>query len=112
VETAPLAACRFDARIATPTLFIINHESRSQNGTERSHTMLAHLIDEQHPTCEPVSLDPTLAPPPTDDQEAFAEAAYEAALQLDAEVWWPCLRPSCPEDRILSSQRCKTAARV
>jgi hypothetical protein len=40
--------------------------------------MLAHLIDEQHPTCEPMSLDPTLAAPPTGDQEAFADAAYEA----------------------------------
>jgi hypothetical protein len=50
--------------------------------------MLAYLIDEQHPTCEPVSLELTLAALPTGDQAAFAQAAYEAALQLDAERGW------------------------
>jgi hypothetical protein len=50
--------------------------------------MLAYLTDEQRATCEPVSLDATLATVAVRDQDMVAQAAYEAALQLDAERWW------------------------
>jgi anti-sigma factor ChrR (cupin superfamily) len=49
--------------------------------------MLAYLTDEQCPSCEPGSLDATLAASDLDQGER-TRAAYEAALQLDAERWW------------------------
>jgi hypothetical protein len=50
--------------------------------------MLAYLTDEQRVSCEPVALDPTLAAVSSRDQEMLAQAAYEAALELDAERCW------------------------
>ena len=49
--------------------------------------MLAYLTDEQRPSCEPRSLDATLAASHL-DQGVRTEAAYEAALQLDGDRWW------------------------
>jgi hypothetical protein len=49
--------------------------------------MLAYLTDEHCPSCEPSSLDATLAASDR-DQGVRAQAAYEAALQIDADRWW------------------------
>jgi hypothetical protein len=51
--------------------------------------MLAYLIDEPPTLCEPASLDVTLALPTPDDQGVWAQVAYEAAQQLEAEGWVP-----------------------
>ncbi|MEN3281364.1 MAG: hypothetical protein V7607_2504 [Solirubrobacteraceae bacterium] len=49
--------------------------------------MLAYLTDEQRQSCEPTSVDATLATPAI-DHRALAQPAYEAALQLDTDRWW------------------------
>jgi hypothetical protein len=54
--------------------------------------MLAYLTDEQPTTYETASLDVTLVVPTPDDQEVWAQVAYEAAQQLEAERWIPARR--------------------
>jgi hypothetical protein len=49
--------------------------------------MLAYLTHEHCPSCEPSSLDATLAASDL-DQGVRAQAVYEVALQIDAERWW------------------------
>ena len=54
--------------------------------------MLAYLSDEQPANCEQAALDVIVVAPMPDDQGAWAQVAYEAAQQLDAERWIPARR--------------------
>jgi hypothetical protein len=54
--------------------------------------MLAYLTDERPTICEQAA--PEVAPgaPAPDDQGVWAQVAYEAAQQLEAERWLPARR--------------------
>jgi hypothetical protein len=69
--------------------------------------MLAHLTDEPLATCEPAPVDPTLAARRIDDQGVLAQAAYEAALQLDDERWWIPVRRRRPTIGAGRPRRCR-----
>ena len=61
--------------------------------------MLAYLIDEQAPLYEREAREVALVAPAPDDQEAWAQVAYEAAQQLGPERWIPARRrrpEGCP----------------
>ena len=54
--------------------------------------MLAYLIDEQHEFCEQEVRDLAPVVPTPDDQETWAQVAYEAAQELEPERWIPARR--------------------
>jgi hypothetical protein len=54
--------------------------------------MLAYLTDEQPTIYELAALDVTPVVPTPDDQGVWAQVAYEAAQQLEAERWIPMRR--------------------
>ena len=54
--------------------------------------MLAYLIDEQPPAGGQASLDVVAVAPTPDDQDVWAQVAYEAAQQLGPECWIPARR--------------------